>query len=233
MADDDSTAIHAIDRRSLLRAGLLAGFGLTAVSGTSMSLAGTARAATAQPDSVTPPGGSSQQFNWAWCDCCCGLFYTQNSNFGICPATGDNGASDVNPHADILDYSSYDYGVFYNGSGTDWQPYWCWCSQCQGLFWGIDDNHTVGGICPYKKGVGAHVGTGSLPYLMYHGSSSLGQTGWYWCQNCSGIFFGGTSKTAGWCPVYGGGKQHHDGSTSWTYQIASSGWISLGPPVLD
>ena len=31
-------------------------------------------------------------------------------------------------------YTSYDYGIYYDGSGTDYQPNRCYCSNRSGLF---------------------------------------------------------------------------------------------------
>src|SRR5580698_196868 len=98
MAGEKNTpAIHGLDRRTLLRTGLLAGFGAAAVGGASTLLAGPASAA--QPAGVAPPGGSTQQFDWGWCNACAGLFFAHNDpHAGTCPAPSPYGA-DVYQHA--------------------------------------------------------------------------------------------------------------------------------------
>jgi hypothetical protein len=239
MADEKNTsAIRGLDRRTLLRTSLLAGFGAAAVGSASTLLAGTASAA--QPAGVDPPGSSTpQQFDWGWCNACAGLFFAHNDpHAGECPAPSPYGA-DVYQHAVVNDvlYTSYNYGIYYNGSGTDYQPNWCYCSNCSGLFHqGSGSNPN--GICPNggTKNTG-HVNSG-YPYLVYYGSvSGVGQPNWLWCSQCYGMFFAGTNpkKIGGACPLDGEGKYAHNGSTSFPYQLTYSGSLDLGisPTITD
>jgi hypothetical protein len=42
------------------------------------------------------------------------------------------------------------------------------------------------------------------------------QPGWFWCQKCWSLFHGGSSRTAGICPL---DYKTHDGSRSWAYSL--------------
>jgi hypothetical protein len=237
MTGNESPEIPAIGRRTVLRNGLLIGFGVTAAGATAASLAGTSLAATTAPQAqASPDTAAPVQHDWAWCNACSGMFYT-NSSGGVCPAFV-RGASDINPHADLDDYNSYNYGIYYNAVTTSsWQGNWWWCWLCQGLFHGNKQD----GKCPNTGGLGNHDGTKSYPYVLYHGSGdSEGQPNWLWCSVCYGLFYAGSnapnhinSTTGGWCPVNNGGVDPHYGSGSWPYQVGWSGSLALGPPVIE
>jgi hypothetical protein len=97
---------------------------------------------------------------------------TTRNHFGNCPFEGD-----LLPHANVLDYTSSNYGFYYNATGTDWQEGWYWCSNCQGMFWanGHAQNGTqqVGPVCPVNGGLNSRTGaytphddTGSSSYYI-------------------------------------------------------------------
>jgi hypothetical protein len=243
MTSGASQEIRGLGRRALLRNGLLLSLGTSTVVAASASLAGEARAGAPAPASADILAATApEQFGWAWCDLCQGMFYSGNNTLGHCPYNGN-----LFGHANKLDYSSYNYGFYYNATGTDWQAGWLWCRNCQGMFW-APSGHTSYGQCPFYNSngqTGAHNGSGSFAYVAYRGSATgTGQAGWLWCKNCSGLFYAqGTAQFGIYqigpvCPVNGGLNSRnipptytpHDGSTSSHYYIPHSGWISLGPP---
>lgn len=222
MASDASREIRGFTRRALMRNGLLVGLGTATVVAGSVSLAGNAMAADVPTSADTPDTPAPEQFKWGWCNQCSGMFYTAY-NLGECPYDGD-----LSNHASTTDYTSSNYGFYYNAVATsEWQGNWYWCSNCQGMFWG----GRSAGACPSHFGNGPHDGTGKYPYVAYLGTNSAeGQGGWLWCKNCSGMFWGGSGKTGGICPK-NGSVYAHDGSSSSNYYIGHSGYLSLGPPI--
>jgi hypothetical protein len=238
MTGDQSQTIHGFNRRTLLRSSLLTGLGVAAVGGASTLFTGTASAA--QPAGVDPPGSNTpQQFDWGWCNACDGLFFADNAfSGGVCPAAASDGKSDLYEHAIVkaVSYKSFDYGIYHNGSGTDYQANWCYCGNCNGLFHQASGTTITGiqpnGVCPYAAGRTPHVNSG-YPYLVYHGPiSGVGQPNWRFCINCYGIFFAEAGATTGGvCPEYGGNKYPHNGSGSLPYQIGYNGSIALGPSI--
>jgi hypothetical protein len=100
MASDASREIRGFTRRALLRNGLLVGLGTATVVTASVPLAASALADDIPASTDSPATAAPEQFNWAWCDLCAGMFYTGNSNYGHCPQQGD-----LFPHASVYDYN--------------------------------------------------------------------------------------------------------------------------------
>ena len=95
----------------------------------------------------------SAQLGWRSCSQCQGLFYGESPE-SRCPA----GGSHVNS-------GSFNYAIDRGGDGTPppagAQPYWRWCSKCQGMFYGKSN----GGACPAS---GPHAFGRSYNYFLFH-----------------------------------------------------------------
>ncbi len=59
-------------------------------------------------------------------------------------------------------------------------------------------------------------GSGSFNYALYNSDANGGQGGWYWCNKCQSLFYGGASRTAGVCDK---DFNYHNGSSSDTYYL--------------
>jgi hypothetical protein len=188
-----------LGRRTLLRRGLLAGFGLATLAIGSAALTGEAAASTVSPDINEPL--------WLWCYKCQGLFYGSYILSSKCP---DGGTHAVN--------KSLDYELAYNvPGGAGLQSDWLWCNKCQGLFYGP---HAAVSACPAG---GAHNGTKSGNYVLgLNSDKAVPATGayqryWLWCSKCQGLFFGyGSHEAASKCPRGGA----HNGDESGDYNVA-------------
>jgi hypothetical protein len=96
----------------------------------------------------------ADQWNWAWCRYCQGLWYTANSTAGVCPARGAQGHSSQ---------GSSNYGLYTPVPGPLFPPGqddWRWCHKCQGLWFSF--NRTAG-FCPAG---GGHSRDGSADYAV-------------------------------------------------------------------
>ena len=183
---------HQVDRRNLLRTGLLVGLGIGVVGAASPLLTGRALA---EPAAAAASG--DQQSGWKWCVKCQGLFYGVDSahvSASKCPAGSSHSTS-----------GSGTYIMFFLGSVIflgDPQPGWKWCVRCQGLFYGPDSAHVSASKCPAG---GSHT-NGATDYVMFAPGGQPGQTGWKYCSKCQGAFFGVDSAhvLASKCP----GRQH-------------------------
>jgi hypothetical protein len=173
----ESAENRGIERRALLRGGVLLGLGATAVAATWAVESGTAHAANSQP-------------GWAWCDRCQQVWYWPHG-FGSCPAESDFGLG----HAfAVTKYVSYNYRPEYAYEGSGYQQGWRFCKNCLSLFHG----NVKDGICCFHDGV--HDGTGSYAYaLWYDRNISNGQPGWRWCKYCYTLFYG-TRQIDSACP---------------------------------
>ena len=124
MTGDESGALHQTSRRMLLRNAVLVGAGAAVVGVTSTSLAGSAQAAPARLSRTqplaTPDSAAAIQWSWAWCSRVQGLYYAHSTG-GNCPA-------DHKAHGGE---KSYNYGLYYNGSGTGYQAGWDYCRNCE------------------------------------------------------------------------------------------------------
>jgi hypothetical protein len=97
-------------------------------------------------------GGTGQQ-GWRWCRLCMGLWFAYNGTAGHCPGNRPGGGH-------VLDGSG-DYRLDVH-AGVGEQAGWLWCSQCQGLWYGLNGTN---GWCPI--GVNArHTGAGSGNYYL-------------------------------------------------------------------
>src|SRR5580692_7101977 len=74
---DETPVIPELNRRMLLRGGLVAGAGLAVAGLGTVGLTGVAEAA-------TPDVSFQTQFDWAYCANCAGLWYTNNNTTGAC-----------------------------------------------------------------------------------------------------------------------------------------------------
>lgn len=174
---------------------------------------------------VVHTGMMGDQSNWRWCGRCQGLWFAGNRApdgtplLGFCPASG------YHTLEGSANYS-LGYGVPINISHHyHLQSKWRWCPNCQGLFYAgtIDENGSTKtpdgifdfGTCPGSPqgpNAGPHGEGGSLPYdLLYPIEENPppipgGQTNWYWCKKCQGLFFAGNkfpdgTPNLGVCPA--------------------------------
>lgn len=195
MTGNESREVRGIGRRTVLRRGLLAGFGITVAGATSLALAGTAYAAS--------------QGQWRWCSRCQGLFYGPQQSTSICPGA---------PHHTI-GAGSFNYSLTHDSPPitNSLQSGWYWCSNCKGSYYGgIAPNN---GRCPISPGA-LHVAGASYHYLMWYNQPGVGQPNWRWCKNCQGLFHlpDPSNPFGGECPASGA----HDGSGSYLYDVEYS-----------
>ncbi|HVE57641.1 MAG TPA: hypothetical protein VNB22_12480 [Pyrinomonadaceae bacterium] len=145
---------------------------------------------------------TKKQTNWCWCAKCEGIFYLGTEWLSFCPA---GGAHDEAFAKDFL------YSVNTENKG---EYNWFRCDKCQGLFnllllvWaGSNTPYMFNyGTCPAP---GASIGGGHNPdfnvkyYIEKNNFSDQSlQTGWRFCKNCRGLYFGGHA-TQGKCPAGG------------------------------
>jgi hypothetical protein len=96
------------------------------------------------------------------------------------------------------------------------QDFWRWCRQCRGLWFGFSN---TAGVCP-ARGTAGHSFTGSGNYNLPEADDFFsGQAGWYWCNRCQGLWFGG-NRTLGACPAGPGGHSSF-GSSSYAPDVNS------------
>lgn len=195
MTDRKPATNRGMDRRALLRNGLLTGVGATVagIAVASPAHAGSTRLA------ATPAVGL--QYGWRYCWWCKGLFYGPRQSTSNCPAGGTHDVGD-----------SYNYAVTGDGASgvPDYQGNWRICSKCAGLFYGGRQQIST---CP--EGGGNHNGAGSYDYALYHGAPRFYlQQDWRYCSKCQGLFYGGGQSTSK-CPLGG----THNGAGSYNYQL--------------
>jgi hypothetical protein len=204
MTMNEQRASGELTRRMMLRNGLMVGLGTAVVAVGSSSFAGRARADTLAPASLANPSTPAPlQSAWGWCNQCAGMFYTSNSNWGVCPrSTQDPVRFFAQTHAFNNNYQSFNYEFYYDAqTSSNWQGAWLWCRLCQGFWYG---GANFGGWCPSGSFNGtrvSHDGSGSFPYVIYHGSASAGQGGWYYCNTCMGLFYTSNGSEGGACPA--------------------------------
>lgn len=209
MTADESVTIPETSRRIFLRKGLLVGAGAVAVGIASTMHADSALAASTDTALAIPSG---EQFDWAWCYQCQGLYYGpwELQARSYCPIGG--------PHAGYHQ-GSLDYALYYGNAGTGGyqsQPNWQICSKCSGLFYPNDGNN----YCPTGGTHNVSPGIGSYNYkMLYNVPANSGlQAGWSWCHNCQGLFYGPNWANS-WCPKYSGTEVAHDGAGSYNYAM--------------
>ena len=185
---------HRMDRRTLLRAGLVTGLGSVALGAAALSAP--------VPLEATKTTLLIQQ-PWRWCKKCQGLSWWEGLPASKCPAGGLHVQSSSLPY---YMYYSWDEGPSYW-----WQDQWRWCRRCQELSY----NGGVLGWCPAG---GRHDHAGSYNYFMSHDNPYLyvpRQNGWRFCEKCMGLFYG-PGQDASWCPQ---ADRHRASASSFDYQL--------------
>lgn len=152
--------ISRLDRRTVLRTGLLAGASIVGAGAALLTAA---------------PAFAATQVGWRWCSKCQGLFFQPNGG-GLCPAGGGHDGSSSSRYA--LRYYSAPI------SSDMVQPEWRWCSRCQGLAWGGSGP----GFCP-GSGRHIHSESFNY-HLWHDITSDFSQPNWRWCYKCQAIFYG-------------------------------------------
>lgn len=99
---------------------------------------------------------------------------------------------------------------------------WRWCSQCQGMWYGL--NGPSNKPCPLNPSRLGHSSTGSGNYTLpqRQGTDTAHQWDWAWCQFCQGLWYTG-NNTAGWCPARGAQGHSSQGSSNYGLYIWSPG----------
>ena len=183
-----------MDRRTLLRAGLVTGLGSVAL--------GAAALTGPVPIDAEPMTLLIQQ-PWRHCKKCQGLAWWERLAASKCPAGG--------PHIQSGSLPYYMYYSWDEGPSHWWQDQWRWCRRCEGLSY----NGGVLGWCPAG---GRHDHAGSINYLMSHDNPYLWvprQDGWRFCGKCMGLFYG-PGQGSSWCSQSG---RHQAHPSSFNYQL--------------
>jgi hypothetical protein len=103
--------------------------------------------------------------------------------------------------------------VYISNNQVPRQEEWRYCSKCNGLYFGgVPSSGPAGGVCPSG---GTHNPNVSGNYILSIGADAVGQSGWKWCRQCQGLFFGDNPGSR--CPVGG----PHVSTGSGTYVLAS------------
>jgi hypothetical protein len=200
MGNEKPHAIHELERRTLLRGGLLTGLGAAVVGAATPALLRTR----ALPPRTSPVSAqltsAGIQNNWAWCNKCRGQFFGQNQSSSWCPAGDRHDGS-----------GSYPYFMYVDQPVQEDQANWAWCNKCQGLFYGPNQSASW---CPAGD---RHDGSGSYNYdvLNVPQSGSYIQNNWAWCDKCQGLFYK-PQQSSSYCPAGG----QHDGSHSDDYALS-------------
>jgi hypothetical protein len=182
----------ALDRRTILRAGVITGVGAILTAGT---LSGNAAAGGAISAAFATQDG------WRWCGKCQG--------FGYGPTAGSSRCAGGGQHTTA---GSFAYLVWYSDDppGAQMQSGWRWCNRCQSLAYG-------GAGAGWCSAGGHHDHTGSFNYHMWHDVGSLfpgEQDQWRWCRKCQNLFYG-PAQGSSWCSQSG----RHDSTGSFNYMI--------------
>ena len=198
-------------RREILKTGLLVGFGAIGLTAAVPEFSGVAQASSgpaAAPESAAPDITFSTENDWWWCKLCDGLFRSNSSgaNAGNCPVSGGN----------HLTGSKWNYSVVNGNPGVaSVQPYWSWCKNCQGLFFGPNQKQSV---CPYR-GINHQSGDDIVRSMLYGSWQATApaeiQGNWHWCHWCQ-VLFWGTNPPVNSCPSPN--SLYHSVGT-WNYQL--------------
>ena len=148
-------------------------------------------------------GANAQtQDGWFYCTKCSNLYFAATG--GLCAAGGQ--------HAH--EKSSGSYTLSYGTSSCNGQADWYWCKQCSCLFFGLNNVKCIAG--------GKHLtdSKSSASYILCYTKNGAvidanHQSEWYFCNKCSGLFFG---QNSGVCA--GGGKHFFTNETSGNYVLA-------------
>ena len=142
------------------------------------------------------------QNNWFYCTKCSNLYFAGIN--GVCAAGG------THDH----EKSSGSYTLNYGNSPCKGQSDWYWCNQCSCLFFGLANAKCITG--------GNHKtdSKSSSSYILCYTKNGAivdnnHQSEWYFCNKCSGLFFG---QNSGVCS--GGGKHFFTNETSGNYVLA-------------
>lgn len=166
----------------------MAGVGMVTVGAASGLLARTANASVLQSD-------------WAYCHHCAAMWYAGGNSVGVCAGSSAGHATSA---------GSYIYVMDMGGGSTntsDPQGNWRFCNLCYTLFWG--GSTAVGGLvgcCSGDPTEGGHR-VGSTNYSIGWDSSAINngnsgqQADWWWCGNCSELFFSSSGNPGGVCPL--------------------------------
>jgi len=141
-----------------------------------------------------PVADLPRQSDWRWCSACQGLYFGGHQTASVCPAGG--------PHLPAEASGSADYTLLFNTPpDPQRQPGWCWCSQCQGLFWNGSRATTT---CPAGGTHADPVLSGSADYSLFHNAPPAPdrQSQWRWCAECGALFWGPGHATSV-CPEGG------------------------------
>lgn len=98
------------------------------------------------------------------------------------------------------------------------QRLWKRCARCRGLW--FSGNGTRGG-CPAGDILdGGHHDDGTSDYILKEDpDGGQGQSQWYWCKYCQGLWFGGNNGFFGVCPAPSGGFSSHSNIGSGNYRL--------------
>jgi hypothetical protein len=233
MTDVTPQTGRGLDRRVLLRNGLLAGAAVAMASVALPGITGIAQASTVEADAFGPlqiDVAFSAQNQWWWCRNCNGLFYSASgAATGRCPFGGIH-----DPTGSWMYETPFVTEQDAVAEEEQAQQPWRWCSWCTGLFWGKGQasSHCPGNLESFAPNIcGPHNGSdGSYTYLLpYEGSEgawSQGtpsmQAGWHWCQKCQGLFHPNSGTSGGLCPALLTKGPHDGGGTSYQLFVGKS-----------
>jgi hypothetical protein len=190
---DEIPVIPGLNRRMLLRGGLVAGASLAVAGLGTVGLTGVAEAALT----------FKTQQDWAYCANCTSLWYTGNKTAGVCAYA----VLYLNePYGGHVKSPSFSYELRYDISGSggpSYQAGWDWCSACQCLFYANVENLSAN-YCAANLGENHKFGGFAYSVLYNDAVTGASQAGWWWCFQCQGLFNSSTG-IGGWCPAPTGG----------------------------
>ena len=199
MTDGAAKATGGLDRRALLRNGLMTGFGAVAIGVMSPGLIGKARAATLRPNTVALASITvTGQSGWDFCDKCKGFYFGTEQSSSVCPAGGTHGGPSAVYTAWMLDSGT---------TTTGQQSGWDFCDKCKVMYFGTEQSSSV---CPAG---GTHGGPSAV-YVMFTTfppppTNGGTQSGWKFCDKCKAMYYG-NEQSSSVCPAGG----THGGNSS-------------------
>jgi hypothetical protein len=222
MTDVAPETTRGLNRRTLLRNGLITGLGAAVATVAVPALTGVAKAAV-NDFAIPPAGGDALQFNaqqnWWFCSQCSALFASDSSG-------SPTGACLGGPLGDTKHSSSgsWEYEVPYaNPATTNLQLNWNWCSACATLFFRPNQANSicVGNTTINPLELRGHT-LGTWIYdLMYNGWTGAGpalQPNWTWCSQCQELWHPSGGNV---CPVSFKTNKRvgHTVGSNWNYQV--------------
>lgn len=161
-----------------------------------------------------PAAALASQSDWRICWGCRTLYFP-DSGVGACPLYNNGREDHVWKEGDLV---SWNYVLWFEGAGSNFQAGWRWCRVCNSLFFAFNGTSR----CPRP---GPHDPSASGPYMLdvvtAKTKSNLGfQVGWAWCSKCQSLFYRPQTDFS-YCPVWGtdGSGFHHQGKQSWYYAL--------------